>query len=118
MDGQASGRDTHHPCGTGGGLGAASRADLTSEEAGLQYPAPKTRFSSERVGCSVPGSGPPLPSQEPLPGRVKLKGRGVEEGDRQCEEGDGAASSVPWGRWGVAAREVIQKELASPPPGC
>lgn len=49
------------------------QADLTSEEVGLQYPAPKTKFSREMMDCSGPMSGPPLPSQEPLPGRVKLQ---------------------------------------------
>lgn len=76
MDGQESVRDTHHACRTEGGLEATSRVDLTSEEVGLQYPAPKTRFSRERLDGSGPVSGPPLPSQEPLPGRVKLKDRG------------------------------------------
>lgn len=89
---------------TEGGLGAMSCVDLTSEEAGLQYPAPKTRFSRERLDCSGPVSGPPLPSQEPLPGRVKLKGRGIEEGDKQCEGRDGAMSSVPRGCEQGAAR--------------
>lgn len=58
--------------------GRRPHADVTSEEVGLQYPAPKTRFSRERPDCSGPASTPPLPSHEPLPGRVKLEER-VEE---------------------------------------
>lgn len=78
MDGER-GAPTH-PCEAASGPGAASRADLTSEEVGLQYPAPKTRFSRERLDWSGPKSGPPLPSQGPLPGRVKLRSGG-EEGE-------------------------------------
>lgn len=89
MDGQERGRDTHHAYKTEGGLEATSRVDLTSEEVGLQYPAPKTRFSRERLDCSGPVSGPPLPSQEPLPGRVKLKGRGIEEEKNSVKKGVG-----------------------------
>lgn len=59
--------------------GPCSPTDITSEEVGLQYPAPKTRFSRERLDCSGPVSGPPLPSQGPLPGRVKLKRRESKE---------------------------------------
>lgn len=45
----------------------------------MQYPAPKTRFSRERLDCSGPVSETPFPSQEPLPGRVKLDRREVKK---------------------------------------
>lgn len=55
-------------------MGAWPHSHITSEEVGLQYPAPKTKFSKEIMGCSGPVSRPPFPNQEPLPGRVKLEG--------------------------------------------
>ena len=69
---------------------------------GSRLAAPKTRFSRERLDCSGPASGPPLPSQDPLPGRVKLKGGGLKR-EKQCEESDGAVGSAPPGRqWDTA----------------
>lgn len=69
----------------------APSAHITSEEVGLQYPAPKTKFSREIMGCSGPVSGPPFPNQEPLPGRAKLErsGRGKQKMSK--------LSSAPWG---------------------
>lgn len=62
---------------------------VTSEEVGLQYPAPKTRFSRERPDCSGPASTPPLPSHGPLPGRVKLEER------MEGRSGDPRRGTVP-----------------------
>lgn len=80
----------------GSGVMAPS-AHVTSEEVGLQYPAPKTKFSREITGCSGPVSGPPFPNQEPLPGRVKLerRGRGKQEVSKLSSAPRGAATEEP-----------------------
>lgn len=88
------------------GHGAPAPWDATSEEVGLQYPAPKTRFSRERLDGSDPASGPPLPSQEPLPGRVKLERR---EGKREelNVQSDGLTESAPWGAGGADKSDPV-----------